>query len=434
MSCFRKFWSKIRHGLYFSLMNLLKNGQFTRLWANQILLQTGFNMANFTILLLIDSLTSSRFALAQFYAALTIPSFLVGMVAGAIVDTSNRKWVILVSDAALAILFLAYAFFTHSYWFLLTIAFLSACVAQVFTPAESATLPKIVKKKDLEHANALFLFTGFGSVLLGYGLAGPVIQLFGGLEKYGDQSTFIIAATLTAIGFVLSSSLTIEDTRHHGFHPYLIREAKKLTREVLETTRRNTKILLPIILLSLMQFCIGLLAILFIDFVKTYLHLPSTATSYFLVIPLGFGLIIGVYLLKKLQKKVKRGRMIYIGSLAFGLAMLLIGLAGDYFAKQREGMLILRAITTTGAVVSGISAVFIAVHSRTILQQATPPKMLGRVFSLVYAAGSMATPVPILLIALITEKVDVAIVFIIFGVIFTATAQALKPTFENKLS
>ena len=414
-------------------MELFKNTQFLRLWGNQILLQTSFNMSNFTILLLIDQITSSRFAIAQFYAVMTLPSFLVGLFAGAIVDTSNRKWVILVSDAALAVLFASYALFTHNYWFLLAIAFLSSCVSQVFTPAESATIPNIVKKQELERANALFLFTGFGSVLLGYGLAGPVIQLFGGLEKYGDQSTFIIAAILTAIGFVLSSTLTLDSNGHRGFDPQLFSRTNKLTREVLHITRENIKILIPIIMLTLMQFCIGLMAILFIDFVKTYLRLPSTSTSYFLIIPLGFGLSIGVYLLNKLKEKVSKGYMIYLGALAFGLAMLFIGLGG-YVTNSAGGIFFLRVITASGAVVAGISAVFIAVHSRTILQKNTPGKMLGRVFALVYASGSAVTPIPILLIALITEKVDVAIVFLVFGLIFALLAQAAKPVFLKNLS
>lgn len=415
-------------------MELLKNIQFLKLWGNQILLQTSFNMSNFTILLLIDQITSSRFAIAQFYAVMTLPSFLVGIFAGAIVDTSNRKWIILTSDAALAVLFAAYAVFTHNYWFLLAIAFLSSCVSQVFTPAESATLPNIVKKQDLERANALFLFTGFASVLSGYGLAGPVIQFFGGLEKYGDQSTFIIAAILTAVGFVLSSTLTMDNNGHRGFDPQLFSHAKKLTREVLHITRRNTKIFIPIVMLTLMQFCIGIMAILFIDFVKTYLRLPSTSTSYFLIIPLGIGLGIGVYLLNKLKERVSKGYMIYLGSLAFGLAMFFIGLAGDYLTNFTVGMFLLRVITATGAIVAGISAVFIAVHSRTILQKNTPQKMLGRVFSLVYASGSAVTPIPILLIALITEKVNVTIVFIVFGLIFALLAQAAKPIFLKKLS
>lgn len=415
-------------------MVILKNAQFLKLWGNQILLQTAFNMTNFTLLLLIDQITSSRFALAQFYAALTIPSFLVGMFAGIIVDTSNRKWVLLTSDILLAILFALYAFFTHQYWFLLAIAFLSACVAQVFTPAESATLPKIVPKKNLEQANTLFLFTGFASVLLGYGLAGPIIQLFGGLERYGDQSTFIIAATLTVIGFLLSSTLNIKDNGHRGFHPQLLKEATRLTSEVLLTISKKTKILLPIILLTLMQFCIGLLAILFIGFVKSYLKLPSTATSYFLVIPLGIGLTLGVYFLKSLRKTLAKGQMVYLGGLAFGVSMLVLGLAGAYQLVFENSLFWLRLITALTAAVSGISAVFIAVHSRTILQKNTPHSMLGRVFALVYAAGSAVTPIPILAIALITEKVDVTSVFIFFGIIFIAVSQAFQHLFVKHLS
>src|SRR5260221_11066665 len=134
-------------------MDILKNSQFLKLWGNQILLQIAFNMSNFTALLLINQLTGSRFALALFYAAMTLTAFIFGIFAGAIVDMTDRKKLMLMTDAILAVLFLAYAFSGQSLVVIILIAFASASVSQFFTPAEAATIPLLVKGESLIEAN-----------------------------------------------------------------------------------------------------------------------------------------------------------------------------------------------------------------------------------------------------------------------------------------
>src|SRR5258708_6364186 len=233
-----------------------------------MLLQIAFNMSNFTALLLINQLTGSRFALSLFYAAMTLPAFIFGIFAGAIVDMTDRKKLMLITDAILAALFLAYALTGHSLVAIILIAFASASVSQFFTPAEAATIPLLVKGESLIKANSLFLFTQLGSVMAGYALAGPVIQLFGGILGDGAKATFFIASFLTAIGFLLRLSLqTIEGpkiklTQHKFIQTWL------LTKEVFLTAKNDLGISLPIVLLTILEFNVGLLAIIFIDYVK----------------------------------------------------------------------------------------------------------------------------------------------------------------------
>jgi len=411
-------------------VDLLKNKQFLKLWGNQILLQIAFNMSNLTALLLIDNLTSSRFALAQFYAALTLPAFLVGVFAGSIVDLSNRKTLMLVTDAVLAILFVLYAAVSGSYLGLLAIAFLSSSVAQFFTPAEAATIPLIVKDKLLPQANALFLFTSFGAVVAGYALAGPLIDAFGGLYAKGDQAVFITAGILTAIGFFLRLSLkTIELPRQKWGKEEIVDRTINMTKEVLSVAKEDVKIYMPIILLTLVQFYIGLLAILFIDFVKVYLFLPSTSTSWVLVLPLMAGLTIGTYLLKLTHKKWRRGNVIYHGTVLFGLIIFILGVSAQLVHPQP----ILRIITMFVSMSVGISAVLISVHARTVLQEHTPERMLGRVFALVTVAASATIPIPILLLALLTEKLAAGFIFIGFGVISLILAISMRPILVKRI-
>ncbi|MEX2028425.1 MAG: MFS transporter [Candidatus Curtissbacteria bacterium] len=414
-------------------MEIFKNSQFLKLWGNQVLLQISFNMCNFTALLLINELTQSRFALAQFYAAMTLPAFFIGFFAGSIVDMINRKKLMLITDLALSLLFIVYAFSIHSVWAILAVAFIASSVAQFFTPAEAATIPLLVKGEELQQANSLFLFTQLGSVMLGYAIAGPVIQLFGGSNQ-GYQAAFIIAGALTAIGFFLRLSLhTIESARPEVIQKQIFMRTLILTRDVLSLTRRNHGISIPIILLTIMEFNIGMLAILFIGYVNQYLNLPATSTSYFLVIPLIAGLGLGVSIMGYIEKWWRKGHSVFLGVITFGLVLFSLGLSAQLLTGQPAGTTILRLLTMASATIIGIAAVFIAVHARTVLQKNTPETMMGRVFSLVTISASAVTPIPILLVALLTARLDVTTIFIIFGLILTAIGITLRPALQKHI-
>lgn len=408
-------------------MDLLKNTQFLKLWGNQILLQIAFNLSGFTALLLIDHITSSRFALAQFYAVITLPAFLIGIYAGSIVDLSNRKKLMLITDASLTLLFIFYIFSTQNYWALLLVAFTASSVAQFFTPAEAATIPVIVDERHLERANSLFLFTALGSVMFGYALAGPVIQVFGGLDGAGAKSAFAVASSLPAIGFFLLLSLHTIETEKPKITASIMRTTWHLTKEVFLKVKNNTKILLPIILLILFEFNVGMLSIIFIDFVKHYLKLPSTAISYFLILPLIAGLGVGVALMTKVQKYIGRGSSILAGIILFGLVIFGLG-----FSTKFMQTLVLRYTTTIAAFLVGICTVFVTVHARTILQENTPPQMMGRIFAFVTVAISATIPIPILLFTLIGEKFDVSTIFITFGIGLLAAALLLNRILRQK--
>lgn len=50
-----------------------------------------------------------------------------------------------------------------------------------------------------------FFFTLLGSVLLGYTIAGPIIQLGGGLRSFGEILPFFVASSLLIVGFFTAS-------------------------------------------------------------------------------------------------------------------------------------------------------------------------------------------------------------------------------------
>src|SRR6185437_4331037 len=168
---------------------------------------------------------------------------------------------------------------------------------------------------------------------------------------------------------------TIENHRPEVTGEKIWRQTLHLTKEVVNEAKRDRKISLPIILLTVMEFNIGMLAIIFLDFVNEYLKLPTTATSYFLVLPLILGLGIGVSVMGKIEKLISRGEAIAYSAIGFGLVVLGLGVCALLIHSASA----IRGLTILGAFLIGLSVVFVAVHSRTILQEHTREEMLGRV-------------------------------------------------------
>lgn len=392
-------------------MDILKNSQFLRLWGNQILLQVAFNMSNFTALLIIADRTHSPFVQAQFYTALTIPAILFGLVAGPIVDMTERKALMLITDFLLIILFFLYIFSAESLPLMFAIAFLTSSVARFFIPAEAATIPLVVDKKTLNHANSFFLFTLMGSVLIGYAIAGPIIQFFGGLRSNGEIAPFIIASAFLVIGFILRLSLAkIEIKKPNVWGDSLIGKTFILFAQTVMEVKSNINISLPLVLLVFVELIIGLLSVLLLEYVRRYLLLPLTSITYVLMVPLVTGLILGVVILGKIESIYGRKKPVLLSLFSIGAVLLILGIAPIFL-----GPFVRIIIGFTASFIVGILIVIIAVSARTVLQVNSKEEMHGRIFSFLDVLIALATPIPVLVTGLMADRVSLLATLMIFG-------------------
>lgn len=392
-------------------MEILKNSQFLRLWGNQILLQVAFNMSNFTALLIIADRTHSPFVQAQFYTALTIPAILFGLIAGPIVDMTERKTLMLITDFLLIILFFMYIFALETIPLMFLIAFLTSSVARFFIPAEAATMPLVVDKKTLNHANSFFLFTLMGSVLLGYAIAGPIVQAFGGLGTFGEKVPFIIASVFLVAGFILRLSLAkIEIKKPNVWGDSLIGKTFILFAQTVMEIKNNINISLPLVLLVFVELMIGLLSVVFLEYVRRYLLLPLTSITYVLMAPLVVGLILGVIVLGKIENTYGRKKPILLSLFALGTVLVILGISPIYFGPFTRIL-----IGSLASFIMGILIVVIAVSARTVLQVNSKEEMHGRIFSFLDVLIALATPIPVLLTGLLADRVSLLATLMVFG-------------------
>lgn len=401
-----------------ALPNILKNAEFLKLWGNQILLQVSINICNYAAILIIAHRTHSVFAQAEFYAALTIPAFLVSLIAGPMIDIVDRKRIMLIANFSLVLLFLSYVLGNNSLIVIMMVAFSTSIAARFFIPAEIATIPLIVDKKDIEQANAFFLFTLMGSVLLGYSLTGPIMQVFGGLGTKGELAPFIVSSIIVAIGFLLIFKLKKADYIKAAIPSgSFLKKALHLSMQTMKAIKKDNKISLPILLLVFVELIVGILSVALLEYIRRYLNLPLTSASLILIIPLIVGLLFGGLMLKKVEKKYGRRLSIYLSCVGIGILFLVLG--GVPLIGQNL-LFLFRFITMVSAFSFGVLIVVISVQSRTVLQTHTKIQMQGRVFSILDIMIAVFTPIPVLLLGFFADSISILAALIFMGIIIIA--------------
>jgi len=400
----------------FKVPIIFNNQQFLRLWLNQVFLQVGFNVCNYTVLLILADRTHSPFVQAQFFASLTLPAFVFGLIAGPIVDMANRKKLMLISNIILALLFLTYVFAGNNLITFAIIAFFTSSVARFFIPAQAATIPLIVGKETLHFANAIFLFTLMGSVMLGYIIASPIIEIFGGLGSKGELAPFLLSSVFVGVGFILL--LGFKDIK--GIKPELpqgtiFKKTFLLFWQTVREVKVNKKVSLPILFLIFVELTTGILSVVFLEYVRRFLQLPLTSATVVLILPLVFGLIFGLTMLKKIQEKYGYRVSIYTAVLGIGILFFLLGVL-PLFGKGSFGIFLIRIFTSIAAFITGVLVLVIAVQSRNLLQTSLSLSMQGRIFSFLDIMIAIVTPIPVLLIGFFADKISLPGTFIFIGI------------------
>ena len=196
------------------MLGLLKNRDFSALFLGVIISNIGSYFTGIAIIFLALEITQNLTAAeaTRLIALMTtfslIPVFILGPVAGVLVDKFDRKKVMIIADisAALAITSLIFA---SKMWHLYLIFFLNSSVRQFFYPARTASLPRIVKQEELLSANGFVQTSANISRLIGPLLAGFLIEFFGLRAAFiVDAGTFVFSAIMI---FTIRTNLKPKD-------------------------------------------------------------------------------------------------------------------------------------------------------------------------------------------------------------------------------
>ena len=141
-------------------------------------------------------LTKSTFAVGMLGVAEFVPMFLMAFVGGALADYIDRRRLVMLAEALMAVLCCALVFNSllsqPRVWALVLIASLFAACNSVHRPAIEALTPRIVPAELMAAVSALVAFSHNATFIVGASLAGLATATLGAAAGYAfDAATFI---------------------------------------------------------------------------------------------------------------------------------------------------------------------------------------------------------------------------------------------------
>ncbi len=409
-------------------LQALRQGNFSKLWLSQILSQVAQHLLNFALIIQVFNASShtnlGNLAVSLLVLAFGTPSIFFASFAGAMTDRWNRRLVMVVTNTLRAGLVLLYIPLQDNLIGILILSFLISSIMQFFVPAEASTIPQVVPKHLLLTANSLFVFSLYGSFVVGYALAAPVITTMGPYGPYLLTASMFALAGLSVLGLPRGSAGKRTDLPKFRFMDEF--------KAGFTIVRSHRWLSLAIRQLTITQAIVGVIMALAPALSLALLHRPLEHASTYLIIPAGIGMVAGVGLVGRLTRRYTKIRVLEIGLIMAGGALILLGLSGLLY-RPIDGQQVL-----TGAQIGWIVAALvftlgmlnaiISTTAQTVLQENSHEDVRGKVFGALNMFINLAGTLPILLTGILADLLSVTAVITIMGVsvVIFAVVQLLQ--------
>lgn len=401
---------------------LFNNKSFCFLWAAQIFSQFAdriiFVVFVTIIALNFDPNGNATSLQSWLYIAFTIPAILLTAFAGVLIDRWNKKLIMIVTNIGRGLIMLLLPLFDKTLIGLYALAFLLSSVTQFFVPAEASIIPAVANKYQLLTANSLFATTMMASLIFGFALGDPMINMFGIKYVHFGIALFFFASAFMLL-FVKHKPVVREENSKVTFFDDM--------KEGIVYIKNNPVVRASMTKLALLFSVIVMLSIMSIGLSQKYLYPQNHALGAqkfaYIVVYCGIGMVFGAFLVGRVFRKVENHLMVYIGIFVGGLGLLLFSLLPFIpqtimfnFASRNLGAFYLEKFYMTlpmfysyvVATIIGLSTAFVAIPSQTILHTEIAPEVRGKVFGILFTLLSTASALPVLVAAWGAELIGVA--------------------------
>lgn len=392
--------------------DVLKNPHFRYLWLAQIFSQLAQHMLNFALIIVVfDVAQNTRFAnlaVSLLVLSFAIPSLLFGAIAGIYVDHLDNKKVLIITNFLRSILVLLYFIVGTQLIPIYLITFAISSITQFFVPAESSSIPRLVKKNHLLQANSMFITTLYASFIVGYSMAGPLIRFFSPDGVYAVSAVMFATAGFFVLGLPRLQSFFKETLRFR----HVFKSVTDELRRSWTVIRGHRGIFFPIMQLTISQAIVGVIIVLAPAFTKEVLGFSIKDASHILVAPAGLGMVAGAFLLGRFAGRLNKVRLVswslFVSSIAlaflalsdvlnFGIERILSNLLGNSVRFSHFLVVIFISL-----VLGSLNSI-ISVASQTILQEHTSKEVRGRVFGALNMMVNIAATLPILVVGILAD-------------------------------
>lgn len=342
-----------------------------------------------------------------------LPQAIVSIFAGVWADRVNRKIMIMVSDAAIAVSTLALALIMLSgvddLWIIFLVMAVRSVGAGVQMPAVSALLPQIVPMEKLMTINGIN-----SSIQSSLGLLAPVAAA-AVYSTMSIEAIFFIDVVTAVIGIGLLALVAV---------PTLERAASAGKPSYFADLKDGLSYIFSH---ELVRWVMGIFAVVFLLTVA-----PSNLSPLMLVrnfgeevwmltvleIAFGIGMVLGGALMAIFAKKVNRLTLLIGTSVFFGFLAVALGLATNLIFFYAVFFVI------------GLAVPAFSTSAMTLLQETVEPERQGRVFGFVGIVMSVAMPIGMVVLGPLADIVAVEILLISTGaaMVLIAVIAVLLPS------
>lgn len=386
-------------------VRLALSGTFSALWVGQVISLFGDRVNQIALGAFVYEVTDSPLAVALTFLVGTIPNLLFSPFAGVYVDRWDQKQVLVVSDILRAafVLLIPVAVLLNV-WLAYPLVFAVTTVSIFFRPARQAVLPRIVADDDLLAANSAMWVGETLADIPSYALAGLFVVFLASslpLAFWFDAATYLASATLLATMIVppvirraQGGAAVVGASATAGGHGEGEEPDEPLAtpttvvedlREGWGFLRHETALLANTLQGAAGQFAIGFLTVASLILAAAITPGPQDeyrGTYAFMEASIGLGNLVGGFVIGLVAGRVRKGPLVALAYAAFGVLLVLIGVA--------------QAIPAVLALLFGVGVANMAfvIPSQTLFQERTPPELIGRVvsfrFALVFGGMSVA--------------------------------------------
>jgi MFS family permease len=412
---------------------VLRNKNFMALWIGQILSQLGDRVIFVVFIAMVALFFGSSERYNSFlYIAFTIPAILLTAIAGVFVDRWPRR-AVLVATNILRALFVALVPFVSkdNPWTLYWLAFGLSSATQFFVPAEAATIPSIVSKSQLITANSLFTTTMMASVIFGFVLGDPLINLFGLEQVHWSIVTLFVLSSI-ALMFLKVPPMNPMERGEEDLDMLRPKSVGAATRkffaelkEGIQYIRENKMILHAMLKLALMFSAVVALCLLFVSFAKEFLYrdpLVAARKFAYIITFSGIGMVLGAYTVGQYFRQARRGWMVFSGFTVLGGMLALLCLV-DQFSQSAIAFDLVSLNLTWRMVytyllsaIMGVAGAFIAIPLQALLHELIPEDKRGKILGVQFTILSTSSTLPALIAGVGAEQVGTKAMLLLLGV------------------
>jgi MFS family permease len=388
---------------------LTQSKKFLNLWESQFFSQVAVQTLNFLIIVRVFEITGSSIASSFVWLIFITPAIVIGPFASAAVDIMNKKNTLVVSNLVQTLIILLYALTFEKFFYLSYGAvFLYSVVNQFYIPAESASLPLLVKEKNLAQANSLFLISYQLAMIIGFGLSSIV------REFLGFRGALLLSSALVFGAYLAARKLPNMETQKRKLQN-LEQEVESFFVNIAEGynfIKNNSNILISFLMISALQVSLAVVTVNLPTLTSELIGIKPHFSGLF-AIPAGLGATAGIYAVSRLLNRDVEKKKIVKFSLTLMAVVIWILMIVPPFLP-----LYLRIVVSLVFIfIIGMAFIGVFIPSQTILQTQTPKPLLGRVMGNSWFITTIATSVPLIFSATISELFGSRVLFSILGVL-----------------